>query len=192
WIHVDIMDGRFVPNLTFGPSLVGSIRSAFPKLFLDVHIMAAPAENFVDMFVEAGTDLLTVQVEATRHIHRVIQKIRLAGARPGITLNPGTPVSMIEPVLPFVDLALVMTVNPGFGAQKLIPETLSKLKELVRFRAVHSLEYLIEVDGGVCAENASFLVLSGCDVLVAGSAVFGGKSPAAAAGELIENAAKRS
>jgi ribulose-phosphate 3-epimerase len=152
--------------------------------------MAEPAENFVNMFADAAPDIITTQIEATCHAHRVAQRIRAAGVRPGISLNPATPVSLIEPILPFVDLVLVMTVNPGFGSQKLIPEVLTKLKELVRFRAVHSLDYLIEVDGGVRAENAPLVISSGCDVLVAGSAIFGAGDPASAADAIREKVAR--
>lgn len=178
WIHVDVMDGHFVPNLTYGPGLVKALRKRYPDAFIDTHIMCERAEDFVPMFVSSGTDILTVHCEATNHIHRVLQSIRSAGVRPGVTLNPGTPFEAIEPVLHMVDLVLVMSVNPGFGAQKFIPETVSKVTQLVRHRAVDSLDYLIEIDGGVDANNAAMLVKSGCDVLVAGSAVFGAPDPA--------------
>jgi ribulose-phosphate 3-epimerase len=181
WVHVDVMDGHFVPNLSFGPSLVRAIRNDFPDAFIDVHVMAEPAENYVDMFARAGCDLLVVHVEATRHIHRVLESIKYAGVRAGISFNPGTPTSLLERVLPMVDFVLVMTVNPGFGAQKFIPDVLSKFKDLVRFRVVHSLGYLIGVDGGVNDENARLLVKSGCDVLVVGSALFSGGDPVGSA-----------
>lgn len=184
WIHVDIMDGHFVPNLTYGPSLVAALRKELPQAFIDVHIMVEPAEAFLDIFTAVKPDMLTVHVEATPHIHRVMQKIRAAGVRPGITLNPGTPPTMIEPVLHMVDLVLVMAVNPGFGGQRFIPEVLEKVKHLVRLRSVHSYDYLIEIDGGVNASNAGDLVKSGCDVLVAGNAVFGASNPAVAAREI--------
>jgi ribulose-phosphate 3-epimerase len=188
WVHIDVMDGHFVPNLSYGPGLVMSLRSGFPEMFIDVHIMVEPAERFVDMFAAARPDILTVQAEATNHIHRVLQSIRAAGIRPGIAINPGTPVSAAEPILHMVDLVLVMTVNPGFGSQKFLPEAAAKLKELVRFRAVHSLGYLIEVDGGVRADNACLLVTTGCDVLVAGSAIFKEPDPALAAAKIRERA----
>jgi ribulose-phosphate 3-epimerase len=191
WIHIDVMDGHFVPNLSFGPGLVTSIRGGFPDSFIDVHIMVEPAERFVDMFAGASPDILTVQAESTKHIHRVLQSIRDAGMRPGIAINPGTPVSAIETVLHMADLVLVMTVNPGFGAQKFLPEAAAKLKELVRFRAVHSLDYLIEADGGVNADNASLLVSTGCDVLVAGSAIFKQGDPASAASKIRDSVSGR-
>ena len=178
WIHVDIMDGHFVPNLTYGPALVKALRRRYPDAFLDVHIMAERADDFLGMFAESGADLLAVHIEATRHIHRVLQTIRNNGIRPGVTLNPGTPVQAIEPILNMVDLVLVMSVNPGFAAQRFIPEVLLKVKELVRYRAARGLDFLIEIDGGVDASNAEMLVTSGCDVLVAGNAVFGSGNPA--------------
>lgn len=181
WIHVDIMDGHFVPNLTYGPSLVRALKKEFPASFLDVHIMVEPAEAFLDIFTAEMPDTLTVHVEATPHIHRVLQKIRAAGIRPGVTLNPGTPLSAIEPVLHMVDLVLVMAVNPGFGGQQFIPEVLEKIKNLVRLREVHSYDYLIEIDGGVNTGIAEELARNGCDVLVAGNAVFGATNPAEAA-----------
>ncbi|GHV29887.1 ribulose-phosphate 3-epimerase [Synergistales bacterium] len=189
WIHVDLMDGRFVPNMGCDLSVIRAMRERFPGLFIDVHIMCEPAERFAEIVIPSAPDILTVHAEAARHIHRTLQMIREAGIHPGVSINPGTPVSFIEPVLPLADLVLVMTVNPGFGAQSFIPQAADKLKELVRFRAVHSLEYLIEVDGGVRADNAASLVAMGCDVLVAGSAVFGAEDPAAAASEIKHRAA---
>ncbi len=191
WLHVDIMDGHFVPNLTFGPQTVRALRGAFPEAFLDVHIMAAPVEKFVELFADSGADILTVHIEATQHIHRVIQRLRELGLSPGVSINPGTPFGALEPILSYVDLVLVMSVNPGFGGQKFIPEVLEKVKELVRFRAVHSLDYLIEIDGGVTSENAMNLVNSGCDVLVAGNAVLGAPNPAEAARSIKRSASAR-
>jgi ribulose-phosphate 3-epimerase len=181
WIHVDIMDGHFVPNLSYGPSVVRALKRGFPDLFVDVHIMVEPAEDFLEMFIDAGPDILTVHVEASTHIHRALQVIAASGTRPGVSLNPGTPVCLLEPILPLVDLVLVMSVNPGFGGQKLIPEVLPKIVELAQIRAARSLDFLIEADGGVNAQTASELASSGCDVLVAGSSVFDADSPAEAA-----------
>lgn len=190
WIHVDVMDGHFVPNLSYGPSLVRALRVRYPQAFLDVHIMVEPADAFVDMFTREKPDVLTVHVEATKHIHRTLQQIRSAGVRPGISLNPGTPFFSMEPVLHLVDLVLVMTVNPGFGGQNFIEACVPKLYDLVRFREVHKLNYLIEVDGGVSAQNAAMLVSSGADVLVAGNAVFGTKDPAHAARKIKSSVAE--
>ena len=181
WIHVDVMDGHFVPNVTFGPMMVKALRRNYKDAFLDVHLMVEPAENFLEMFIASRPDILTVHAEATRHLHRVVQVIREAGITPGVAINPGTPVSAIEPVLHMTGLVLVMTVNPGFGGQEFLPETMSKIKSLVRLRVVGSLDFLIESDGGVNSETAKILVSSGCDVLVAGSAVFGPGDPAEAA-----------
>ncbi|MDR1579926.1 MAG: ribulose-phosphate 3-epimerase [Synergistaceae bacterium] len=188
WIHVDVADGHFVPNLTFGPMMVSALRRGFPDAFIDVHLMVTPAEDFIGMFMPTGPDIITVQVEAARHVHRTLQAIRDAGIIPGVSINPGTPVCMLEPVLHMVGLVLVMTVNPGFGGQKFIPEVLSKIKRLVRERAVQSLDFLIECDGGVNSETAGVLVNAGCDVLVAGSAVYDSDDPARAAREIRRNA----
>jgi ribulose-phosphate 3-epimerase len=188
WIHVDIADGHFVPNLTFGPMTVSALRRGFPDAFIDVHLMVTPAEDFIGMFADTGPDIITVQIEAARHPHRTLQAIRDAGIIPGVSVSPGTPVCMLEPVLHLTGLVLVMTVNPGFGGQKFLPEVLSKVKYLVRERAVQSLDFLIECDGGVNTETAGVLVKAGCDVLVAGSAVYGGGDPARAARELRQSA----
>lgn len=181
WIHVDVMDGRFVPNLTYGPSMVRALRRRFPGAFIDVHIMVEPAEAFLDMFVAVRPDALTIHAEAARHVHRALQVIRGAGITPGVALNPGTPVSVLEPVLHMAGLVLVMTVNPGFGGQKFLPETLPKIKSLVRAREVNALDFIIEADGGVNPETAVILTEAGCDALVAGSAIFDGGDPAGAA-----------
>ena len=188
WIHADVMDGHFVPNMTYGPLVVKALRRGIKDAFLDVHLMAEPAEDFLDMFIAARPDILTVHVEASRHIHRTLQAIREAGVTPGIAINPGTPVSSVEPVLHLAGLVLVMTVNPGFGGQKFLPETAEKIKSLARSRAVGSLDFLIESDGGVNPETAKILASSGCDVLVAGSALFDHCDPAKAAREIKNNA----
>jgi ribulose-phosphate 3-epimerase len=188
WIHVDVMDGHFVPNMSYGPMMVKALRRGLKDAFLDVHIMVEPAEDFLEMFIAAKPDILTVHAEAAKHLHRTCQVIHEACIIPGVSINPGTPVSMIEPVLHLVGLVLVMTVNPGFGGQKFLPETISKIKSLARTRAVQSLDFLIESDGGVNSETAGLLVSSGCDVLVAGSAIFDNEDPAGAAREIKSSA----
>ena len=189
WIHVDVMDGHYVPNMTYGPLVVKALRRGFKDAFLDVHLMVEPAESFLDMFIASRPDILTIHVEAARHIHRTLQMIREAGIRPGVAVNPGTPISALEPILHMVDLVLVMTVNPGFGGQKFLSETLPKIISLVRSRATRSLDFLIEADGGVNPETAKILISSGCDVLIAGSAIFDEDDPAEAA-RRIKNGAK--
>jgi ribulose-phosphate 3-epimerase len=160
--------------------IVKALRRSFKDMFIDVHIMAEPAEAFIDMFIDTRPDALTVQAESTRHIHRALQIIRGAGVRPGVSLNPGTSLSVIEPILHMIDLVLVMTVNPGFGGQSFLPEVLPKISGLVQLRAARKLDFLIEADGGVNQETAGRLASSGCDVLVAGSSVFDREDPAEA------------
>ncbi|SFE47246.1 ribulose-phosphate 3-epimerase [Roseivivax sediminis] len=173
WIHVDVMDGHFVPNITFGPQTCAAIRPHIRTL-MDVHLMIAPVDPFIDAFAAAGADILTAHVEAGPHIHRTLQAIRAAGCRPGVALNPGTPVEAVRPVLDLVDLVCVMTVNPGFGGQSFIDTCLPKVAQL-RAWAPH---LHIEIDGGVGPGNARRLVEAGADVLVAGSSVFKGGSVA--------------
>lgn len=171
WIHLDVMDGHFVPNITFGPQIVRAIRGASQKIF-DVHLMIAPADPYLASFAEAGADIITVHGEAGPHLDRSLQAIRNLGKKAGVSLNPSTPVSMIEYVLDRLDLILLMTVNPGFGGQAFIPAVLEKIrrvKGLVGNRPIH-----IEVDGGVSPETAGQVANAGADVLVAGSAVFRG------------------
>jgi ribulose-phosphate 3-epimerase len=167
--------------MTYGPIVVNALRRGFKDAFIDVHLMVEPAEDFLEMFIASRPDVLTVHVEAARHIHRTLQMIREAGITPGVAISPGTPVSAVEPILHMVGLVLVMTVNPGFGGQKFLPETLSKIKSLARSRAAGSLDFLIEPDGGVNPETAGILASSGCDVLIAGSAIFEHGDPAEAA-----------
>lgn len=181
WLHLDIMDGHFVPNLSYGPGLLKSLRSALPEAILDVHLMVEPPENFIDSFLRWKPDFLVVHQEATPHLHRVLQAIREGGSRPGVALNPGTPVEMLKPVLPFLDLVLVMSVNPGFGGQAFIPEVLSKTRALCQWREAGKLDFLIEMDGGLGASNVFEVVREGCDVVVAGNAIFKEADPAAAA-----------
>ncbi len=179
YLHIDIMDGDFVPNISFGPMLYQGLR-AQSKLVFDVHMMVTNPERYVDQVVKAGADVVTVHVEATPHIHRALQLIKAAGAKAGVVINPGTPVSAIEAVLGQVDQVLVMTVNPGFGGQAFIPETLDKVRQLADLRQKQGYSYLIEVDGGVNDKTAADCLAAGADILVAGSYVFGHSDPAQA------------
>lgn len=171
WIHLDVMDGKFVPNLTFGPKLVSDLRAKSAGIF-DVHIMAYEPERLVDDFVEAGADYITFHAEALIHSHRLLTNIRKMGKKAGISIVPSTPIMFIEHLLPFTDVVLVMTVNPGFGGQELIPECLEKVKRLAQLRAERGFTYLISVDGGVNEKTASIVRNAGADVLVAGAAFF--------------------
>ena len=179
YLHIDIMDGDFVPNISFGPMLYQGLR-AQSKLVFDVHMMVTNPERYVDQVVKAGADVVTVHVEATPHIHRALQLIKAAGAKAGVVINPGTSVSAIEAVLGQVDQVLVMTVNPGFGGQAFIPETLDKVRQLADLRQKQGYSYLIEVDGGVNDKTAADCLAAGADILVAGSYVFGHSDPAQA------------
>ena len=179
YLHIDIMDGDFVPNISFGPMLYQGLR-AQSKLVFDVHMMVTNPERYVDQVVKAGADVVTVHVEATPHIHRALQLIKAAGAKAGVVINPGTSVAAIEAVLGQVDQVLVMTVNPGFGGQAFIPATLDKVRQLADLRQKHGYDYLIEVDGGVNDKTAADCLAAGADILVAGSYVFGHPDPAQA------------
>ncbi len=179
YLHIDIMDGDFVPNISFGPMLYQGLR-AQSKLVFDVHMMVTNPERYVDQVVKAGADVVTVHVEATPHIHRALQLIKAAGAKAGVVINPGTSVSAIEAVLGQVDQVLVMTVNPGFGGQAFIPSTLDKVRQLADLRQKQGHSYLIEVDGGVNDKTAADCLAAGADILVAGSYVFGHSDPAQA------------
>lgn len=171
YIHVDVMDGHFVPNITIGPLIVDAIRPV-TDLPLDVHLMIENPEHYIQAFVDAGADIITVHQEACPHLHRVVQQIKQAGVKAGVVINPATPVESIEYVLEDVDLVLVMTVNPGFGGQSFIPSGLNKIKQLFDLRSEHGYSYEIEVDGGVNQETAKQCIDAGADVLVAGSAIF--------------------
>lgn len=173
WIHVDVMDGHFVPNITFGPETCKAIRPHV-KGVMDVHLMIAPVDPYIEAFAAAGADIITAHVEAGPHTHRTLQAIRATGAKAGIALNPGTPVESIEYLMDMIDLVCVMTVNPGFGGQKFIHSQVDKVKKLrsmIGDRPIH-----IEIDGGVTPVTAPLVAAAGADVLVAGSAVFGGGS----------------
>jgi ribulose-phosphate 3-epimerase len=179
WIHVDVMDGRFVPNITIGPLVVEALTKVSPP-FLDVHLMIVEPEKYIDAFAKAGANLISIHVEAATHLHRSLQMIKDSGAKSGVVLNPATPVNSILHVLGMVDLVLLMSVNPGFGGQKFIPETLVKCKELVAMRKNGGHNFLIEVDGGVNEKTAAELIAAGADVLVAGNHIFKSKDYAAA------------
>jgi ribulose-phosphate 3-epimerase len=172
-IHVDVMDGHFVPNLTFGPPVIEKLRPHTKKPF-DVHLMIAPVDLFITAFAKAGADILTVHPEAGPHIHRTLQAIRAAGMRPGVALNPGTPASIIEPVIDDIDLVLVMSVNPGFGGQSFINSQLRKTEQLRRMIDQTGRDIILEIDGGVNAETAPKAISAGVTAIVAGSAVFQG------------------
>lgn len=183
YLHLDLMDGTFVPNISFGPMVVEAIRPLTDLVF-DCHLMIQEPERFVDLVAMAGADIITVQVESTQHIHRVIQQIKGNGKLAGVVINPGTPVATIEPVLGDVDLVLVMTVNPGFGGQAFIPSCLDKIKQLADLRQERGYQYEIEVDGGVNEETGALCLEAGADILVAGSYIFGASDRAQAIASL--------
>ena len=176
WFHLDVMDGRFVPNISFGMSIIKQIRKATTKV-CDVHLMIMEPEKYAAEFKEAGADMLTVHIEACPHLHRNLQQIKSLGMQAGVAINPHTPVSLLKDVLGDIDLVLLMSVNPGFGAQKFIPRTLEKIKELRTLIDEKGLNVKIEIDGGVTLENAKAIVEAGADVLVAGNTVFGSANP---------------
>lgn len=171
YIHIDMMDGNFVPNLSFGPMVMKSIRHLTDKTF-DCHLMIEEPERYIELVAESGADIISVHVEATKHIHRVIQQIKQTGTKAGVVINPGTPVEVIEAVLADVDLVLVMTVNPGFGGQTFIPSSLNKIKQLKALREENNYNYEIEVDGGINEDTSKKCLEAGADVLVAGSYIF--------------------
>ncbi|WP_125704425.1 ribulose-phosphate 3-epimerase [Lacticaseibacillus daqingensis] len=177
-LHVDVMDGHFVPNLTFGPSMVAAIRPV-TNLGLDVHMMVDAPGQWVQAFAEAGADTLMIHAEATAHLYGTLQAIRTAGCKAGVVINPGTPVSALLAVLPIVDQVLVMTVNPGFGGQQFIPAMTAKVAELSALRDQQGYTYAIEVDGGITDVTAPAVLQAGADILVAGSFVYAAADPAA-------------
>ena len=171
WIHLDVMDGHFVPNISFGPAAIAAMRPHTRKIF-DTHLMIAPCDPYLEAFAQAGSDSITVHVESSPHVHRSLQAIRALGKRPGVTLNPGTPIEAIENVVDLVDVILIMSVNPGFGGQTFIP---SALEKVARARALVGARPIdIEVDGGITPDNAAMVARAGANVLVAGSAAFKG------------------
>jgi ribulose-phosphate 3-epimerase len=187
-LHVDIMDGHFVPNITIGPPVVRSLNAA-TDLFLDCHLMIENPDALVPAFIEAGADAVSVHVEAVRHLHRTVQLIRTSGARAGAVLNPATPIHLLDDILPELDYVLLMSVNPGFGGQKFIPALLDKVRALTARIRERGLDVIVEVDGGIDESNARDLAEAGAGLLVAGTAVFGGGEPEAATRRLSEQTA---
>ncbi|GHH96515.1 ribulose-phosphate 3-epimerase [Neobacillus kokaensis] len=183
YIHVDVMDGHFVPNITIGPLIVEAIRPV-TKLPLDVHLMIENPDQYIEAFVKAGADYITVHVEACRHLHRTIQNIKSFGIKAGVVLNPATPVDTIQHIVADVDMVLLMSVNPGFGGQKFIPEVLSKISQVKQMAEAKGLNIEIEVDGGVNADTARQCVEAGANVLVAGSAIYNQENYANAISQL--------
>lgn len=176
WLHVDVMDGRFVPNISFGMNIIKAMKSVCNKPF-DVHLMIVEPEKYIEEFREAGADVITVHYEACTHLHRTIQQIKATGAKAGVAINPHTPVSLLEDILEDLDLVCIMSVNPGYGGQKFIYQTLPKVKKLHEMITIRNLKTVIEIDGGVGLQNAEELLKAGARVLVAGSAVFKAENP---------------
>ncbi len=181
WLHIDVMDGHFVPNITIGPLIVEALRPLGKETgaLLDVHLMIENPDRYLEDFARAGADIITVHVETCPHLHRTIQRIKELGVKAGVTLNPSTPLNTLEEILPDVDLVLIMSVNPGFGGQKYIPSSTEKIRRLRGMLDSIGSNAFLEVDGGVHAGNAAEVAQAGADVLVAGSAVFGGKNSVA-------------
>ncbi len=188
-LHIDIMDGHFVPNLTFGPPVVESIRK-ISNLIFDVHLMIEDPDTYAPMFIAAGANQVSVHQEACRHLDRTLHMIQQHGAKAGVVINPATPVNTLDDVLDFVDFVLVMSVNPGFGGQAFIPNSLNKIRQLAALREQRRLNFSIEIDGGVSTKNAADIVRAGCDWLVAGSFVFHSANPAATVKELQQTASE--
>lgn len=178
WFHLDVMDGRFVPNISFGPMLVDFFRKSTTKI-CDVHLMIEEPEKYAEAFQKAGADILSVHIEACRHLHRNIQQIRSLGMKPGVAVNPHTPIDQLTEILPDIDLVCLMSVNPGFGGQAFIPNTLNKIRQLRELAAERNPHLLIEIDGGVTLDNAAAIIEAGADVLVAGNTVFKSPDPSA-------------
>lgn len=176
WVHFDVMDGHFVPNLSFGPPILSAIRP-LTKLPIDAHLMVEDPSRMIPWFLQAGADIITIHVEAEKHLHRALQQIHEAGRKAGVVLNPGSPADLVREVLPYCDLVLVMSVNPGYGGQKFIPESVRKIAELRQMIDERGLATEIEVDGGINPEAAKLCIDAGATVLVAGSAVFQASNP---------------
>lgn len=183
WFHLDVMDGRFVPNISFGPMIINFIRKATTKV-CDVHLMIEEPEKYVEEFRKAGADYISVHIEACRHLHRNIQQIKATGAKAGVAINPHTPIETLAPVLNDIDLVCLMSVNPGFGGQSFIPNSLNRIKTLKTLIKQMNANVLIEVDGGVSVQNAKEIIDAGADVLVAGNAVFRSGNPSGTISDL--------
>jgi ribulose-phosphate 3-epimerase len=183
WYHLDVMDGKFVPNISFGPMLIEFFRKATTKT-CDVHLMIVEPERYTEQFIKAGADILTVHVEACTHLHRNIQQIKSLGAKAGVAINPHTPISTLKDVIKDLDVVCLMSVNPGFGGQKFIPQTLEKIKELKSLIKANQSSALIEIDGGVTLENAPSILAAGADALVAGNTVFKSADPTSTIAQL--------
>ncbi|SHE36120.1 ribulose-phosphate 3-epimerase [Desulforamulus putei] len=190
YLHIDVMDGHFVPNITIGPPIVQALRP-HSKMLFDVHLMIESPDRYIPDFIKAGADLVCIHAEACTHLHRCVCQVKELGARVGVSLNPHTPLSLIQYVLPMLDLVLLMTVNPGFGGQKFIPEVLPKIEALSRLIKRKGLAAEIEVDGGINTETAPLVARAGANVLVAGSAVFGADDPARAVQAIRQAAEKK-
>ncbi len=176
WFHLDVMDGRFVPNISFGLPVIEQITKTTKKI-CDVHLMILEPEKYAEAFKNAGADILTVHLEACVHLHRNIEQIKSLGMQAGVAINPHTPVTLLQDILQYIDVVLIMSVNPGFGGQKFIPHTLQKIIELKQMLDTRGLNVKIEIDGGITVENAEAIVDAGADVLVAGNTVFKSKNP---------------
>ena len=189
WLHLDVMDGRFVPNITWGPKIIGDLRK-LSKLPFDTHLMIVEPEKYVDAFARAGSNIITVHWEATVHAHRLVSQIKEAGARAGLSINPATPLSELDEILPYLDLLLIMSVNPGFGGQEYIPASTAKIAAARRAIDERGLSCELEVDGGVHLDNVSEVAAAGADVVVMGAGIFGTPAPDATIGRVRELCAR--
>jgi len=192
WLHCDIMDGHFVPNISYGPMIVEAARKSAPDTFIDTHLMIENPDQYIEAFADAGSDLISVHYEACPHLHRTIQNIQNHGCMTGVVINPATAIEQILPIMPDVDLVLLMSVNPGFGGQKFINRTFEKLKALNFIKEQHGYNFLIQIDGGVGLNNIQQLVQDGADILVAGSSVFKADDIENRINQLMEKAKKGS
>lgn len=186
WLHIDVMDGHFVPNITFGPLIIETIKP-LTKLKIDTHLMITHPEKYIEQFYRAGSDIITVHVETSPHLHRTIQQIKSHNIKAGVTLNPATPASTLFEIIPYVDLILVMTVNPGFGGQEFIQRMIEKISTIARMRDNLNKNALIEVDGGINKQNAKLVFEAGADVIVAGNSIFKSKNIAKALKDIIRS-----